>query len=100
MHRKQFKSSLINGKVKNLKSNDLIRKYKQLLFIKNLKKDDKINNLGTLIKKWLELSQLALKQLFNLINFNNDLIFKEFLIRLSIEPSKLNFNDEFEDFDN
>lgn len=100
MHKKQFKSPLINGKVKNLKSNNLIRKYKQLLLTKSLIKDCKIENLDILIKKWLELSQLTLKHLFNLINFNNDLIFKEFLIRLSIEPSKLNFNDEFEDFDN
>ncbi|TIB35647.1 hypothetical protein E3P84_01291 [Wallemia ichthyophaga] len=89
---KPFKPPLLNpNRPTNSKprNSQLLFKYKQLSHATSIHRHQKLSTLSTLIDKWLQISQSTSLQLFDLVNYNDDLIFPDFLATLAIDPDKL-----------
>ncbi|EOQ99606.1 hypothetical protein J056_001691 [Wallemia ichthyophaga EXF-994] len=98
---KPFKPPLLNpNRPTNSKprNSQLLFKYKQLSHATSIHRHQKLSTLSTLIDKWLQISQSTSLQLFDLVNYNDDLIFPDFLATLAIDPDKLRWDAEAEEF--
>ncbi|TIA88829.1 hypothetical protein E3P99_02365 [Wallemia hederae] len=91
---KPFKPPLISNKPKHKNDADLLFRYKQLSHARN----DKLANLDELIEKWRCISQTTSVQLFQLLNYADDLIFQDFLHTLSIDAERLGYSKEQDEF--
>ena len=95
---KPFKPPLISSKAKHKNDADLLFRYKQLSHAVSIQRNDKLASLDELIEKWRCISQTTSVQLFQLLNYADDLIFQDFLQTLSIDAERLGYSKEQDEF--